>query len=151
MTPIYCKTDHAVLLLAVRDERGVLRFPSSQGATIPGLHMPVRPLMPIQAQLTAAASDCVERDVALHFRLCDEFADEIRLPDGREATLYVANLEEPRVTAPSSWPVMPDILRSLPRDKSRVPYLRAWQILQGGLQLNTIAVDAEEVKKHFDD
>lgn len=151
MAPVYCKTDHAILLLAVRDERGILRFPSSPGAVSPGIHFPVRALMPIQAQLTAAASDTVGRDVALHFRLCDEFADEIRMADGREATLYVANLEEPRVVAPNDWPVMPAILRSFPRDKSRIPYLRAWQILQGGLQLNTLAVDAEEVKKHFDD
>jgi hypothetical protein len=145
---INCKTDHALLLLAIPDARGVLHFPSTADAPLPGLHLEVKPLLPIQAQLTAAATAAVGRDVALDLHLWDELADEMTLPNGTKTTMYVASLKGEAADA-DRWPVMPAILRAMDKNRGRLPYLRAWQVLQGGLKLNTKAVEASELLKHF--
>ena len=147
-----CKTPSAVLLVAVRDSLGVLRVPGGAGA-FPGLTVAVAPLMPILPQLTDAASAFFGKDVARRLDIVQDYADELLETPGGEpvATLYVATLApEAEVLAQAEWPSMPDILRRL-KGKSRIPYLRAWQVLAGGLHLNTKAVDAAELAKHFDD
>lgn len=146
-----CKTDHAILLVAVRDERGVLRVPSSEAAALPGLNFAVKPLTPINEQLVATASAFFGRNVALALHVWQELADELTLPSGARATLYVASLNDPAVVATSAWPVIPELLRALPATKLRLPYLRAWQVLQGGLKVDTKALDVSDadMKKYF--
>lgn len=151
MATTYCKTDNAILLVAVPDDRGVLHFPLSKDAPLPGLHLAVKALLPIFDQLTTLASTTLGQDVARKLHIWDEFADELTLPDGTLATLYVATLSEVPTASAEAWPVMPTILRSMEKNRGRLPYLRAWQILQGGLKLNTKAVDPAEVAKYFDD
>lgn len=151
MTQIYCKTDLAVLLAAVADAKGVLRFPTTEGAALPGLYVDVAPLIPIYEQLKRGASSALGLDVSRNLRIWDEFADEVPLVDGRVATLYVGLLEGMTTDVAARWPVMPDLLRRMDKNRSRLPVLRAWQILQGGLKLDTKAVEAGEVAKYFDD
>ncbi|TWW12171.1 hypothetical protein E3A20_03230 [Planctomyces bekefii] len=151
MTNIYCKTDRAILILGVPDDRGVLFFPSNRADELPGLHLDVKPLLPIFDQLTGLASAVLKQDVARSLHLFDEFADEIAINDSDKGTVFVGTLSQ--VTKPEGgpWAVMPAILRALPKTRVRLPYLRAWQILQGGLKLNTKAVDPAELAKYFDD
>jgi hypothetical protein len=42
----------------------------------------------------------------------------------------------------------------MPRDRARLPYMRAWQVLSGGLTINVKAVagdDADKLLKEYDD
>ena len=151
MPTIYCKCDHAILLAAVPDSRGVLRFPSNTQSLQPGLHVAVRALIPIYDQLTQAVSALIGQDVARQLHIWDDFADELTLLGGNAAIMYVASLNGVTPEMAETWPVMPAILRALPKNRGRLPYLRAWQVLQGGLQLNTKAIEAADLAKHFDD
>ena len=157
MLQLFCKTPVAVLLLGVKDAKGVMRFPSGPGegeARTSGLRIDVRPLVPINEQLMAAASTALATPLALALDVVQEFADELTLPDGQAATVYLATVNEtraPQVQARSEWASMPDILRGMDKDRRRLPYLRAWQILTGGLTLNTKAVEASELRKSLDD
>jgi NADPH-dependent 2,4-dienoyl-CoA reductase/sulfur reductase-like enzyme len=113
----------------------------------------VRPVIPINVQLAELAESFFEAAVARHLGIEQEFADPVVATkgDSAEFTLYLARLHpDAAIVAPPSWPTIPQILRGL-SGLMRVPYLRAWQILAGGLQLNTKAVDAAEVAKYFKD
>jgi hypothetical protein len=149
---INCPTPHAALLIAVNDASGVLRCPL-HGGDVPGLIAAVQPLMPINPQLMAMAATFFEVDVSLHLAIEQGFADPVVKSGGQEAdvTLYLARLAaDAGIIAEPTWPSIPMILRGL-SGRARIPYLRAWQVLAGGLHLNTKAVDAAEVAKYFDD
>ena len=146
-----CKTPRAILLCAVKDAAGVLRFPEGGPGGQPGLALDVEPLAPINEQLLRGASAALGKDVALRLAVSQEFADEMTSADVVAATLYVGTLDPAAgIVAEKTWATMPDILRRL-QGRARIPYMRAWQVLTGGLQLNTKAVDAAEVAKYFDD
>jgi hypothetical protein len=144
-----CPTDVAVLLAAVPDANGVLRLPTSGDATAPGLHVRVQPLAPIAAQLVEAAAAAIDLGPAagMALSLVDGFADPVTLANGEAATLYVGRVSPGAATAPASWPSVPDLLRAMAKNRSRVPYLRAWQVLAGGLDDSVKALDAAEVAK----
>ncbi len=146
-----CQTDFAVLLCAVPDERGVLHFPSNDSTLLPGLNFTVAGLTPINEQLIKEAEGFFGKRLGNSLQITQEFADPVPRPDGVMATLYLATVAQGSVTFDPSWRSLPEILRGLPKNKGRVPFLRAWQILSGGLQLDTKAVDMAEVAKHFDD
>lgn len=137
----------AVLLIGFPDERGVLRFPE--------IRFVPKALTPIAEQLLREASASAQTDLARRVTLVDQFCDETTLPDGTTATVYLMTLDahQPQgAAAPyvdQAWRSFPDILRAMPRDRGRLPYLRAWQVITGGLTLNTKAVDLEEVKRHL--
>jgi hypothetical protein len=147
---LQCKTDVATLLLAVADASGVLRFPAD-GRFEPfyGLHVAVKPLLPIGPQLVEAASLALGIQSTIAMDLCQDFADELHLPDGQLSTVYTGRLDSSVVTAPTSWLSLPEILKNMPKDRRRLPYLRAWQVLTGALTLDTKALDVEEIGKHL--
>lgn len=153
MLHLYCKTSVAVLLLGIKDEHGVMRFPRSGDERAAGYVFDVLPRVPINEQLVEHAGRALGEPVRLSLAVQQEFADEMPLADGTLATVYLATLADAaaeRIKARSEWPSLPDILRGMDRDRRRLPYLRAWQILTGGLKLNTKAVDANELKNLFD-
>lgn len=139
---VYCPTETAFLLLAVRDERGLLRFPDESHDGTPGLKIDVKARLPIDEQLVAAAAKTLDVS-AVRLDIVQDFADEMPLGT-TTATLYLA---EAVGVAPASaaWPTLPDILRKMAKDRRRLPYLRAWQVMTGGLKLNTKAVDVAEL------
>ncbi len=148
---VKCPTDYAVLLCAVPDERGVLRFPSNDSTELPGLNFAVEAGLPINDQLIQVAEKTLNARLHGKLDVSQDFADPVVRVDGQPATLYVATVAEGAKRSDSSWPSLPEILRALPKNKGRVPYLRAWQILTGGLKLDTKAVDMADVERHFRD
>lgn len=151
MLHVFCRTPSAVLLLGVKDDRGVLRFPFSANGVVPGLCFEVLPLAPIGEQLVRAASEALSAPVGLSLTIQQEFADVMTLPNGSEATVYLATISAPHARAHPNWPSMPEMLRGMDKDRRRLPYLRAWQVLTGGLQLNTKVVDMDEVQRYLDE
>lgn len=152
MIQLTCPTSKAILLCAVEDAAAVLRCPVVHEVP-PGLVVDVRPIIPINAQLAEVASAFFKAEVGRFLDIEQTFADPLVKAKGDEAafTLYLGRLQAgAAIVAPPEWPTLPQILRSL-TGHMRVPYLRAWQILAGGLQLNTKAVDAAEVAKYFED
>ncbi len=151
MQRLYCPTEHAILLVGVPDAIGVLRFPVTPDyGPAPGLHFAPRPLVSIDQQLVAEASRALGTDVALKLDLVQEFADELTLANGAKATIYLGTLvKDAGIAAAADWRSLPDLMRSMAKDRGRLPYLRAWQIMTGGLQLNTKALDLDVVKNHL--
>jgi len=141
-----CKTDFAVLLCAVADAKGVLRFPITTPDTdTPGLDLVVAPLVPINELLMKAAAAVLGEGVGRHLEINQEYADEIAVTGGPNVTLYLARLAPAAgFVATAEWPTMPELLRAL-QGRKRLPYLRAWQVLAGGLTLDTKAVETDKL------
>ncbi len=136
-----CQTDQAIVLVAVRDHLGVLRFPISEKVNAPGVWFDVKPLLPINPQIVDALSQFFARDVGVHVTIEQNFFDAIVSDAERSATLYLATLHHaPENLESGSWVTMPELLRKL-SGRSRLPYLRAWQVFAGGLHLDTKAIE----------
>lgn len=143
MLPIYCKTERAVLVLGVFDERKVMYFVNDDLPS-PGINLEISGTTPMNQLIAERIMD--QFGGSADFNIYQEFQEVFADEDGIETTLFLGELTtEGRVD--SEWPTMPEILRSMPKNKSRVAYLKAWQVLTGGLQLNTKAVEVSEVKK----
>lgn len=150
MLHVHCKTSVAILLAAIPDERDLMHFPQSATsfAGLPGLTFDVSPGMPINIQLMEQLWAHLGEKIK-GVDIIQAFVDEVRLPDGRAATVYLATVNGRR-TLTSGAPTMPEILRQMPKDRNRLAYLKAWQVLTGSLTLNTKAVELEEIKKYLD-
>jgi hypothetical protein len=156
VTRLYCPTTQALLLLGVRaGEPAILRAPDAL-ASPPGRLFTPRPLIPIDEQLAALALEIAGPAARSTLTIEQEYTDLIPiradLPAGHPeaaATLYLATCELPAIPAGAVWPSFPELLRAMPKDRARLPYLRAFQVLSGGLHLNTKAIEASELAKYF--
>ena len=73
-----------------------------------------------------------------------EYSERIAL-DGGDATLYLATSRvKLEFNDKIIWQTMPDILRAMPKDKRRLPYLKVFQYLQGVLTQDLDAVEVPE-------
>ena len=137
-------------ILYRRLEVGVFRFPVGSDPAMPGIVVSAAASTPIVAQLAqaVAAAIGIEGTDGHAFTVQEGFADAITMPSGEAATLYVGRVAPGGVTAPRTWPSMPDLLRAMAKNRARVPYLRAWQVLAGGVNDDsTKAYDAADVAK----
>src|SRR5688572_22961986 len=125
---LYCPTAEAALLLAVVGP--TFRFPSHAGER-PGLWLRVTPRTPINEQLQAAAEAALGiNGLGRHLQIDQSFAQPMTFKDAQPATLYLARLDgELLADRGASWPTMPELFARMPRDRSRLPYLLAWQVL----------------------
>lgn len=156
MTHLYCRTEQAILLLVARTgPTGLMLLPDGRSQP-PGRLFTPKPLLPIQEQLLAMAKDILSNQVGDHFTVEQNYSDRVilrrDLPEDHpqaSATLYLISCELASHSASEAWPSFPEVLRTLPRNRDRLPYLRAFQVLAGGLQLNTKAIDARELARYF--
>jgi hypothetical protein len=138
---IHCSTEHAIFLLGVFDKKKVMRFPD-EGETHAGVRLQPSKSIPIDPQLLAACKKYLvdgfdNRAVSIY----QEFDEVVTIPGLGETTVYLGVVDEEAMTAPDEWAVFPDIIRRLPKDRTRLPYLKAWQVLTGGLKLDTRAIE----------
>jgi hypothetical protein len=145
---IYCKTPKAIVLVGCESEEGPMRFPT-EGGELPGLHIDVDSSQPINEQL-------IKRVVAYlalprlsgHVEINQDFSDVLD-NQGVPTTLFLATIHARHASGKLEWPTMPTLLRGMPSDRRRLPYLKAWQVLTGALSANTKAIDLEEALKHL--
>jgi hypothetical protein len=150
MKLLKCRTDHGIFLVAAPDDEGVLRFPSDfSHPFLYGLHIQIVPLMPVEPQLTNVARQGLGFDFGPFLQIFEDFSDQLSLTPDAQTTLFVGRLAHPEFRAPKTWLSLPDILRSMGKDRRRVAYMRALQVLTGALTLETKAFDIEEVAKHL--
>jgi len=150
MKLLKCRTESAIFLVAVPDEDGVLRFPSDfSHPFLYGFHHLIKPLLPVEPQLIEVACQGIGQNYGAFMQVYEDFADQISLTGDTQVTLFVGRLAHPEFRAPKTWLSLPDILRSMGKDRRRVAYMRALQVLTGALSLETKAVDVEEVARHL--
>lgn len=150
---IHCDTATATLLLAVECEDKLLRFPNDQNGW-PGLTVKVDPMLGINGQLL----ERVKAEPGLMHTppvsIWQEYSARLEPSPGRDiSTLYVAVVRPGSMALQSmpwtQWQTLPEIIRSLPKDRNRLAYLKAWQVLSGALTETTKALDIDEVSRYI--
>jgi hypothetical protein len=135
---IYAKTEQVIFLFGIKNEQGVMHFPSPQ-KLFPGLHFYNEPRTLISDQLfKQAAAVLAVPDVVGKLTMFDGFCGQVLLENGQEAALYVGFLNESRAVA-SDWLPLPVLLKGMKQDKNRIEYVKCWQVLTGSLKLDTRA------------
>lgn len=136
-TIIKCTTDHAVLLAGCTDSKGILRFYSEDQA-YPGIHITVDSNIAVHDLLEKVLLEKVSKKVT-KFELNHSYTTKLETPKG-EATLFTGKFFLPDMEK-VDLQSLPEILRAMPKTKTRVAYLRIWQAISGGLTDNIKAVE----------
>lgn len=143
---IRCSTENAILIVGVFDAKKVMRFPDD-GHVHGGILLQPKRGLPIDPQLVDAALKALDQSVPpTAFSIYQEFAEVVSLPEVGDVTVYLGLINEEALTATSEWASFPDIIRRLPKDRTRLPYLKAWQVLTGGLKLDTRAIENADLE-----
>jgi len=142
---IKCPTDKAILLVGIRDEKGILRFPT-KSSHLPGLFFDVDHDVPINLQIIQAAETFLgESNLGPDLGIFQSFRGDVKLENHGYASLYLAQLTHIKDVDPTTWSTMADLLRSMPANKNRVLYMLALQVFAGGLdQQDTLVFEGEE-------
>lgn len=158
----YAATEYVILLLAARDPQGLLHIPAEH-ALLPGKLFRVRPRELIGERLAQLTEELmgfapqgttwwVEPDFSPTFTLPEEITSALSLAAGTEVTLYVASQPGATELQGSYWSTLPKALRALPATPYRRYYLKAWQVLMGGLKQDSKAIcweDGDDVHSHI--
>lgn len=149
---LFCPTEKAVLLLGIKDELGVFRFPL-QSQFAPGLFLQVKVGLPINDQLMERAEDYLgEASLRQALEIHQQFSKPIELADGGKATLYLGVLKKLDHFDASSWSAMSPLLRGLSSRHNRMVYMLALQVFAGGYeQQDTLVFEGEEAEALIDD
>jgi len=146
MIHIKCKTDVAIVLLGVANEKGFLYFPTTAPET-PGIMFNPVAGQPVNLQIVSQASDFLGIELTGQtIEICQDYSDLVSLTSGNQATLYLATIRGKPELIKDDWSNLPDHLRAMPKNKNRIAYLRAWQVLTGSLTLNTKVIEADDLK-----
>jgi len=148
---IQCSTPRAVLLIAVEGPRGLFRFPNDRGDW-PGLGLQVDMLNSINEQLQRRAQEFFG-PWGSRCHIWQEYSALLDRDGSAPATLYVAKItpkdNELDERTWAQWLTLPELVQTLPKDRNRLSYLKAWQILSGALEENTKALDVDEVARYL--
>lgn len=147
----------AVLLLACKIPLGehgegsagnyVYKFPLDRKGP-PGLLTKVDQTKAVFPQLAQRVEEFFARkSLVQYLEFVENYVDTVKSkPELGQVQLFVANWK-PIVTKDDAkdWVTMPQILRDLGPGKERLTYLRAFQVLQGGLSETTDVVDTKDL------
>jgi len=140
-------TPYALLMVGCHFTEGPIRFPNDD-SELPGILVKLDEGLSVNELLIAGAQkilgDTIDgKSLDIH----QEFSSPLELKDGEAATLYLATIEAKYDMGSKEWKTMPELIREMPKDRGRLAYLRAWQVLGGGLNEDVKAFDVEDLAK----
>lgn len=147
-----CPTKYAVLLLAVRGEDGIFRFPS-ENAQFPGLLLEPKPLIGIFEQFVDAIQSRLGVALKISITLRHDFSEPLSDVQGDLGTLFVGSLTDSSVLKAAGIQLtpLPHLIRGMGKHRNRVSYLKAWQIMSGADSERTVALETQELAKLLQD
>lgn len=131
-----------LLILAAKTSDGLMKI-YDRGSFPPGLVIPMSPREFVEEKCIAIARTQLVLDDSHAIDVCQEY--QAVLPDG--TPVYLAQIR--KTIDHQSFRSIPELLRNFPADRTRVAYIKAWQVLMGGLEETTKAVSVEDVLKHL--
>lgn len=144
-----CKTDIAIILLGIPNEKGILVFPTSAHET-PGIMFKNDPSMPINEQIILEVNNlCKSNKLGTKFDICQKYTATVKLSSGKAATLYTGILQETIANKDKGWKTLPELLKVMPKNRNRLPYLKAWQALTGAFDQRTGVIETDSVDKYL--
>lgn len=147
-----CPTKFAVLLLAVRGEDGIFRFPSEH-QKFPGLLLEPRPLIGVFEQFMDLLHTRLGVQTKVSVTLRANFAEPLTEVMDGNGTLFVGSLSDPSELKRVSTTLtpLPHLIRAMGKHRNRVSYLKAWQTLSGAESERTVALEVQDLDKYLQD
>ncbi len=144
---IYASTSKIIVLVGFLDSNNTFLFPS-QNVLFPGLHFENKALVPIYDQiLNHIRRHCLLNIQGRDFELDPLFAQTL-LVDNEEATLYLGVVRNLKEAQPRYLQTLPILLQGMRKDRSRLAYLKALQVLSGSREQNVRAIEIQESSAH---
>ncbi len=148
MIPLYCKTDDAILLVAINQDNRI-KFLTQNQKDLPGLHFEVKARTPIQVQLQEVFEKIVTLNQNHFLEIIQDFSESVQnLSTGKTLTLYLGKITLPSELKQNiSLKTLEELFKEMPKNKNRIVYLRLIQTLLG-VHKEQVYVDLEEDKKN---
>ncbi|MBF0440941.1 MAG: hypothetical protein HQK54_03475 [Oligoflexales bacterium] len=147
------RIDKVVVLLACRDRTGLFRFPVSidkYKEDIPGIKVDLNYYFDrLKAKIVSDAAVALGNEKLSGYILIDrEMTPYLTFSDGSKGVLFLARIYAIYFEAPEYWPTLPEILKHMPDDRNRLPYLKVLQILSGSSQddIEAVGLANEDMK-----
>lgn len=148
MTHIFPATSYAIFLLGGLFQDGPYRFflPESSMESFPGFGCELVARHSLYDQL-----ECQLRkkfpDFVWDLDLRPDFFSLLQNEDKQETALYLVLASSRTINqfSPDHLKTFPDILRHMAKTRNRLPYLRAWQYLNGDHKLTTQALETDKL------
>lgn len=138
---IHASTDVVIFLVGILDQENVYKFPT-KNVFNPGIVFRVDRSIFLNEQIICETEKHTGLEgLGLHLDIEQDFSAEVFLPNGQLATLYVGVVRDFKRKSDRSWLALPEILRRMPKNKNRSAYLKAWQVLMGGLTQEVRALE----------
>lgn len=136
-----------VFLMRIRNNKGVFTFPSNN-KKIPGLYKEGYQLEYLNSEIKSwlASSSGISESIE-QLELKAILTPDLFLDNSRVGRLYL--LEYPLVfdCKEGSYQTLPEILRSIPKDRNRLPYIKSLQVFAGSSETETIALELDDSLK----
>ncbi len=143
------KTPYALLLVGCHFHDGPMRFPS-EDPEFPGLLIAIDDGLTVNEHLIIGAQKVLGPELTgKQIEIHQEFDAPVGLKSGHCATLYLATVSAEHKLGSKDWSTMPDLIRGMPKNRGRLAYLRAWQVLGGALEDNVKAFEIDEIAKNL--
>lgn len=121
-----CTTPSALVFLAMKDPKGVMRFPS--GKLVPGILITIDPGKPINEVIYEGVESYLGKKLnPTQIDILQDFSEVVSV-GGTDFTIYLAKTDELFSCATTTYS---EILRSLPADRNRLVFLKAFQMFAG--------------------
>ena len=121
--------DKMLVLIACKDAGGLFRFPGSY-LGLAGVLITKNASVSFQNQLDYALT-CAIGEHKLGSKITIEHAiwPLLEISCDQKILLLLGRISEGDFIAPISWPTLPDILKRMEKNRLRIPYLKALQLL----------------------
>ncbi len=145
---IRCPTDEAILLAGFTDAVGVFRY-VTESSDLPGIRIRPQSGLALHDQFMVGLnaflqSKCLPRDLNLKLMLHPAFEDTIEIPGDAPVTLYLGQVVWD-LDSPNNWPTLAELLRGMPKTRTRLAYMRAVQALAGGIKDDLQALETDKL------
>lgn len=152
---IHCRSDAALILIPLQNGSGSWVFPSDSGPFI-GIHTSIESQLPIVPQILETIHIRLGIDpLKAGYKVCEEFEETVVSDNGQTMTLFVMQCERDLTSISAinaaaepalRFASMPEWLSRLPATRSRLAWIKAWQVYQGVLSETIKAVDTNDLK-----
>lgn len=144
----FCKTPRAIIMVGLRQETGPMLF-ATESYVVPGLYFKPEVRHQLNDEIAGKITEFFGRELK-NLDITQEFSEEVVLQDESRATLYLATADGHVSISKDSLFPLPTLLRKMPKNRNRLSYLKAWQVMTGSLTLDTKAVELtdKELENH---
>ncbi len=141
MSLLYPKTDTGILLISAPGDDGVIRI-LNQGQL--GITLGFEPKIPVMTKALELLLPTLGKEFVTHIKVEHDFYEELQMGEKR-VSLYLLAAPSQKASSLGEWVTLPALIAALPKDRTRVVMLKAWQFLLGVHKEELAALESKDL------